>query len=323
MQTATGVTPARPSISRRDRRAAAGSAASRLALHPVVGALSPTRAQDFLNCPLQYRYRAIDRLPERPGEAAARGTLVHSVLEQLFDLDADERTLERAVASLQDCWEQLITNEPALAWVFHPELPFDPESPPEPPSSDVVAQWVRQAEPLLANYFALEDPSRLAPAAREFRMEVQLEGLPLRGFIDRVDVAADGRIRLVDYKTGRAPSPAFEHKAWFQMRFYALGVWRLKGRIPALLQLMYLRDGQVLRYEPDEADLVAFEHKVRAIWQSISDAADAGQWPPRESKLCGWCSFHDHCPSKGGVVLELPVHALPIVDLPEPTVDLR
>ena len=34
--------------------------------HPVVGALSPSRASDFLQCPLLYRFRSIDRLPERP-----------------------------------------------------------------------------------------------------------------------------------------------------------------------------------------------------------------------------------------------------------------
>ena len=48
-------------------------------------ALSPSRASDFQNCPLLYRFRTIDRLPEAPSPAAVRGTLVHELLEG-FDL---------------------------------------------------------------------------------------------------------------------------------------------------------------------------------------------------------------------------------------------
>ena len=43
-------------------------------------ALSPSRAADFMVCPLLYRFRVIDRLPSPPSHAAARGTLVHAVL---------------------------------------------------------------------------------------------------------------------------------------------------------------------------------------------------------------------------------------------------
>ncbi|MGH3396081.1 MAG: PD-(D/E)XK nuclease family protein, partial [Streptosporangiaceae bacterium] len=46
---------------------------------------SPSRAADFMTCPLLYRFRVVDRLPEPPSPAAARGTLVHAVLERLFD----------------------------------------------------------------------------------------------------------------------------------------------------------------------------------------------------------------------------------------------
>ena len=51
-------------------------------------ALSPSRAADFKQCPLLYRFRAIDRLPELPTRAQLRGTLVHAVLERLYDLPA-------------------------------------------------------------------------------------------------------------------------------------------------------------------------------------------------------------------------------------------
>src|SRR5439155_25536095 len=59
---------------------------------PALPSLSPSRAADFKTCPLLYRFRTIDRLPERPSIDQARGTLVHAVLERLFDLPPGERT---------------------------------------------------------------------------------------------------------------------------------------------------------------------------------------------------------------------------------------
>ena len=94
---------------------------------------------------------------------------------------------------------------------------------------------------------------------------------------------------MVDYKTGRAPGEGFEAKAMFQMRFYALVLWRLRGEIPRVLQLLYLGSGEMLRYTPDEADLLATERKVAAIWDAIRRATEQGDWRPSPSKLCDWC----------------------------------
>ena len=59
----------------------------------------------------------------------------------------------------------------------------------------------------------------------------------MRGFIDRLDIAPDGAIRVVDYKTGGAPREAFEARALFQLKFYALVLWRTRGVVPSVLRL--------------------------------------------------------------------------------------
>src|SRR5438046_6486846 len=46
--------------------------------------LSPSRALDFKTCALLYRFRVIDQLPEAPGLDAARGTVIHGVLQRLL-----------------------------------------------------------------------------------------------------------------------------------------------------------------------------------------------------------------------------------------------
>ena len=260
----------------------------------VIGALSPSRASDFMNCPLLYRYRTIDRLPEEPSADALRGTLVHKVLEDLFDLPAPTRTPEVARDLLVPTWDTLLVAEPALAEMFTGEGPD-------------VAEWLASCRAVLDRYFTLEDPRRLEPAERELYVEALLESrLLLRGFVDRLDIAPDGSIRVVDYKSGRSPSEFFEAKALFQMKFYALVIWRTRGVLPAMLQLVYLGNAEMLRYVPDEADLLATERKVEAIWQAIKRAEESGDWRPNPGRLCDWCSFHDLCPAFGGTPPPLP-----------------
>jgi putative RecB family exonuclease len=243
----------------------------------------------------------IDRLPERPSPAAARGTLVHAVLERLYDLPAGGRTVGAALELLGPQWERLLSAEPELEGLFGDDEAGAAER----------AEWLAQAERMVERYFTLEDPRRLEPAERELFVETVLDsGLKLRGYIDRVDVAPSGDVRIVDYKTGTAPRADFEARALFQMKFYALVLWRLQGRVPRLLQLMYLGNGEVLRYEPDERDLRATERKVEALWQAIRRAMDSGEWRPRASRLCDWCDHKERCPEFGGTPPPLP--AVPV-----------
>jgi len=76
--------------------------------------LSPSRANDFMNCPLLYRFRVIDKLPEPPSADALKGTLVHSVLEDLFGLERQDRTPSQAHDSLPSIWEQLKEKTPGV-----------------------------------------------------------------------------------------------------------------------------------------------------------------------------------------------------------------
>src|SRR3954453_1010462 len=253
----------------------------------VLAALSPSRASDFRTCPLMYRLRTIDHLPEEPSPDAVRGTVVHKVLEDLFDLPAADRTPERAEAMVQDAWQFVLDAEPAVATMVVGD---------DDGGAGIVA-WLASCRDSLRAYFALEDPRRLEPAERELYVEALLDSrLLLRGFVDRIDISSDGAIRVVDYKTGRSPGVGFEAKALFQMRFYALVIWRTRGVVPALLRLVYLGDGQMVSYEPDEQDLLATERLVEAIWHAIERARASGEWLPSPGWACGWCSFQAHCP---------------------------
>ena len=151
----------------------------------------------------------------------------------------------------------------------------------------------------------LDDGPRTQKSATTRMCAVSREVRPIDELI-RFVVAPTGEVRVVDYKTGRSPSERFEVKALFQMKFYGLVMWRRTGRVPDLLQLVYLKDGTIVRYEPDEADLLALERNVRAVWTAIEQAVATRDFRPSPSKLCGWCDFKPLCPAFGGTPPALP-----------------
>ena len=275
------------------------------AARPAGPSLSPSRAGDFLTCPLLYRFRVIDRLPEPPSQAAVRGTLVHAVLERLFDRAAADRTPEAARALVEPEWSRLLAGEPELATLFDDDAQR--------------ALWLDEVSRMLDRYFTLEDPRRIEPAHRELCVEAELaSGLRLRGYIDRLDVAPGGETRIVDYKTGGSPPEEFEARALFQMRFYALTLWRAQGQVPKLLQLIYLGNGEIVRYEPDEADLLATERKIEALWQAIERAMVNRDWRPRPGRICEWCAHQAICPAFGGTPPPVPDAPVRRDEVPEP-----
>ncbi len=192
-------------------------------------------------------------------------------------------------------WSDMLTDEPELE-----TLVVGPEA---------QEAWFSEAATLVHRWFRLEDPTRLEPSSRERYVETEVGGLLLRGYIDRIDTAPTGEVRVVDYKTGRSPSTRFEAQALFQLKFYGLVLWRSTGVLPRLLQLVYLGNGEILRYTPDRDDLEATERKIRALWQAIAAAAESDEWRPRRSARCAWCDYRAHCPEFGGTPPPLPPDA--------------
>jgi len=253
---------------------------------PVLPSLSPSRAADFKTCPLLFRFRTIDRLPEQPTRDQARGTLVHAVLERLFDLPATDRTHAAAADLVTPQWERLVEDAPPLAELF---------------AEGELETFLASAGELLEGYFEVEDPRRLEPAERESLISAVVDDrLLIRGYVDRLDVSPAGDLRVVDYKTGGAPREAFEARALFQLKFYALVLWRTRGVVPRILRLLYLRDREICDYAPDPEELVRFERTLLALWQAIDRATAERDFRPKPSRLCDWCSHQALCPAFGG-----------------------
>ena len=147
----------------------------------------------------------------------------------------------------------------------------------------------------------MENPTFIEPAAREQFVNARLaSGLAVRGIVDRIDEAPDGALRIVDYKTGKSPGPRFQGEALFQMRFYTAAIALSRGKLARRTQIIYLKDGRTLTYDPvpDDVDAVVFE--LDSIWNAIEERLDAADFEHKPSRLCDWCHFQEHCPAFGG-----------------------
>ena len=243
--------------------------------------LSPSRISDYLQCPQLYNYRVIQKLPEPINLDAERGTLVHSILEELMAQPSTDRTLDFAISRIAGHWNSQQEAKPELVSTVKDQK-----------------EWLDRISALLNNYFQIENPQTFQPTHIEEHLELPVNNsLLLHGFVDRIDIAPTGEVRIVDYKTGKAPKPGYEDKALFQLRFYGLLWYRMNQTVPKLLQLLYLGDAQTIRSYPVESDLIMAERKALRVGEEILISIEKEFWPTQKSKLCDWCSFKNICPS--------------------------
>ena len=243
--------------------------------------LSPSRITDFNNCPQLYKYRVVDQLPEQISIDAERGKLVHSVLEKLFDSPQGLRNLDLALSLIPTLWEIQKEEVPGLEALITSQK-----------------EWDDRVAALLATYFLLEEPNSFDATHREMHVELNLsENIYVHGYVDRMDIAPTGEVRIVDYKTGKAPQPRWQGKALSQLKIYALVYWRNTGVIPRLLQLIYLGSSEVVRSAPTADDLIETEVGLFEVATSILSSTQENSWPPHPSRLCDWCSFKSICPA--------------------------
>jgi putative RecB family exonuclease len=257
--------------------------------------LSPSTASDFKSCPQLFKFRSVDRLPEAASPAAARGTIVHAVLERLFSEAAAGRTPDRAFEVLEELWPSFKEAEPDTAAL---------------PEAEQQA-CLEDSRRLLTNYFRLEDPGTITARRLEWRVEYELADISLRGVIDRLEIDSDGAWTLTDYKTGRVPGEARELAAFFGLRFYALMCWRAFGVLPREIRLVYLSDPAVLTLKPHQRMLLAFERQVLALAKAIRRALDTEDWRARPSPFCMACPHQTICPAWADSPAERPADKRP------------
>jgi len=245
--------------------------------------LTPSKVTAFTNCPLAFRFSQIERRPEPPSPHSVKGTLVHAALEGLFWHHLPgARSPAAASAELERAWDELQDDDEYV------QLQLDREG---------AETFLADARVLVDNYFRLEDPNEARAVGLELGVETTVDGMRLRGIIDRLDVAPDGSLIVVDYKTGRAPSERFERGGLGGVQTYALLCESVLGRAPAEVRLLYLRQPIAISAVASEQSIRGQRRRAIAVWTAIEKACDAEDFRPHVGPLCDYCSFKACCPA--------------------------
>jgi putative RecB family exonuclease len=245
--------------------------------------LTPSKVTAFTNCPLAFRYSVIERRPEPPSPHAVKGTLVHAALEGLFwNHSGGGRNRAAAGHELGRAWAELASDPEYI------ELGLDEES---------ASAFLADANTLIDNYFRLEDPTTVHTVGVELGVEIEDDGMRLRGIIDRLDIGPDGELTVVDYKTGRAPSERFEQGRMSGVQTYALLCERVLGRAPVEVRLLHLRDPVAISAVATPQTVRGQQRRTSAVWHAITRACNTEDFRPKVGPLCSYCHFKSSCPA--------------------------
>ena len=233
----------------------------------------------FKQCPRRWKFRYVDRLPDPPGQEALAGTFAHSVLEDLLQKDKEQRTQESVREIATEAWPLMEKRSDFR------NLKLD---------ADAVRAFKWQSWNAIVGLWDLEDPQDVEVEETELKVQVEIDGVPFLGFIDRVERDGDD-IVISDYKSGRPPPERFESRYLEQVLLYAAAVAEMEYQMPARVRLMYLGSKIIEReVTPEKIDEVV--EGLVETWDDILESLRQGDFPAKVGKLCGWCVFAEHCP---------------------------
>jgi len=253
---------------------------------------SNSRLSSFEKCPLQYRYRYVDRIKrDTQGIEAFMGSRVHEALEHLYRELGKGRT--PGPAEIVEVYRARWTAEydPARIKIvrreFHAE---DYRATGERCLRDFHA---RQAPFADGETLGLEEKVQFAldPSGRYLVM----------GYIDRIVRAGPGIYEVHDYKTSASRPSDEDLKRDRQLTLYQMAVQdRYKDAREVRLVWHYLALKQRLTSSRTEAEIEAHRRQAVRLIDTIEAARD---YPARESALCRWCEYRDICPTQQGKLL--------------------
>ena len=151
---------------------------------------SATTLQTYQNCPLQYKFGYIDKIPVLPTPPMVFGSTIHSVIEKLTthpDITLESRYHARSL--LDEFW------------------------PSEVYESEYEESQARiSAHAILDTYLAWQATNKNTVTGVEHEFTFLFADHTLNGFIDRIEQTPDGGYVVIDFKSGKKPSTISKNK---------------------------------------------------------------------------------------------------------------
>lgn len=260
--------------------------------------LSYSSYRTYLECPLRWKFLYVDRLPETPRGYFTFGRVIHSVLEGLLRplvVPGARRAGESDSQRTLDEWQTRPRGDAPPRWLSRAEMLAEYDrawSGDGYTSGEEEARYRALGRDLLSRYYDRLSEERPQPIAVEDHLEARWDGIPVHGYIDRIDRGPAGGLEILDYKTSRELS-AEDAKESDQLSLYQVLVESNYSEPVEGLTLYHLRSLTPLRVPPRErASLTTLYDRLG----TVSDGIRAEAYDPTPGRHCSRCDFRSICP---------------------------
>lgn len=249
----------------------------------AVNKFSFSQFEGYGNCPLQYKFSFVLRVPVPEKGTMVYGRLMHRCLYELF---APCLLTEQPV----DLFGQA-TAQPKVDWsgflaIYHKNWTDEGYA----SAADREKYRLLGQQSLKLAWQKVENDGWPTVLALEKKFVWKTARFTLGGTIDRVDQLADGTVEIIDYKTGN-PKDKLDYQAKRQLMIYQLAVEAVFGWRVGKLTFYYLNNGQTLSFTAKPTDLDKVQQEVAIEVEAIRQ----GLFPAKPSQLCAYCDFRSIC----------------------------
>lgn len=256
---------------------------------------SPSSINTFRQCPRKYYYSYIADLPRKKSIALIKGSLIHEVLEDFFDINP-----EKIEDDYKTCLRKEIMRLFMEKWKMHQqeidEIGITEKGTHASDCMLMLSNWTewflkRVDMKMNAGHTTASAFSSLTPVREQ---EYISKEDSVRGFIDAIETE-DGRVRIMDYKTSSKDEITEEYM--LQLSIYAL-LYRVRhGRLPDIVGLHFLRHGEK-ELKATESMVEFAKKEIHAVHKKTL-STDKKEYPKKLGPLCKWssgqCDFYDTC----------------------------
>ena len=238
----------------------------------------------YRECPLKYKFRYILKIPEKPKYFFTFGTILHSVMEYLYSAPQFP-PLDDTLKFFEQKWIAQTWQEKGYQ------------------SAEKEQEGFLEGQEIIKKYYQKHFAEGLHPLSTEMKIYADIDGLTVMGIVDRIDYLGNGKIAILDYKTGKTLKREPD-----QLMFYQ----KLLENTPKLLPLVQARDIQIQRISIEK---MLFYHlptltedsfkpvsvtELNTFWKGALKTAEnilAQKFEPTPSEqACKWCDYRGSCP---------------------------
>ncbi|MEI6378111.1 MAG: ATP-dependent DNA helicase [Candidatus Falkowbacteria bacterium] len=244
-----------------------------------------SQLEAYDNCPLQYKFAHILKIPAEDKPNLVFGRVIHAVLHDLLaplipSVVAPTDLFDIAPQAASALTEERLWELFDRHWT---DIGYQ--------SQEQAAEFKASARVMLLKIFNLTlENKQLQIYALERPFSFKVGDYWLKGSIDRIDRKPDGSLMIIDYKTGQ-PKNKLEYRQKRQLLIYQLALEELTGLKVSSLAFYYMESGELLEFTAKESDLAKVQNEIAETIKSIVSL----DFTATPTELCKYCDFRGIC----------------------------